>query len=78
MPGPGRRWRVRRIESTPNAEEIRGLLSSPQSLVAWETNVIQNFFLTLPAGFLLESLLAFDLEEVVKHHTKCHKMEINH
>lgn len=53
VPGPGRRWHVGRSESTPNAGEIRGLLSTPQSLVAWETNVIQR-------GFFDPSLLVFD------------------
>lgn len=41
------------LKALPSAEDIRGLLSTPQSLVAWETNVIQTFFFD-------PSLLVFD------------------
>lgn len=47
------------LKALPSAEDIRGLLPTPQSLVAWETNVIQTFFLTLPCWFLIGVTIDF-------------------
>jgi len=74
VPGPGRRQSVGRSRCGDDQGAV--IHSSVTCCQGDKCNPGIFFFFPFLAGFWLEPLLTFGLEEVVKQHAKCQEMEI--